>query len=299
MSRVFSFGGGVQSTAALVLAARGDIDFKDFLFANVGDESEHPETMRYLREVAMPYASAHGLTIHELHRVKKDGSIETLWGRMTREGGRSLPIPVYFKPGGMPGGRACTQHFKIQVVQRWIKAAGATPETPFAMGIGISTDEWHRAKPAKEPFQVNEYPLIDKMLTRQDCKKLIREAGLPVPPRSACFYCPFHSIATWRELYDNSPDLFQRAVDLEVRLNEGREERGKDPVYLTNKGLPLNKVVTGEHQGQLSMLVEEPDGGYSCGPFTCDGTGGGSFDPSDPFAGMITKGGPVTPRKSA
>lgn len=40
--RVFSFGGGVQSTAALVLAAQGEIDFTAFIFANVGADSEHP-----------------------------------------------------------------------------------------------------------------------------------------------------------------------------------------------------------------------------------------------------------------
>jgi hypothetical protein len=40
--RFFSYGGGVQSTAALVLAAQGKIDYPVFLFANVGDDSEHP-----------------------------------------------------------------------------------------------------------------------------------------------------------------------------------------------------------------------------------------------------------------
>ena len=42
--RVFSYGGGVQSTAALVLASQHKIDFKTFLFCNVGDDSENPAT---------------------------------------------------------------------------------------------------------------------------------------------------------------------------------------------------------------------------------------------------------------
>lgn len=41
---VFSYGGGVQSNAALVLAAQGKLDCKTFLFANVGDDSENPAT---------------------------------------------------------------------------------------------------------------------------------------------------------------------------------------------------------------------------------------------------------------
>lgn len=55
--RSFSFGGGWQSTAALVLAARGVIDFRTFLFANVGDDSENPETIEYVHQHAMPFAA--------------------------------------------------------------------------------------------------------------------------------------------------------------------------------------------------------------------------------------------------
>jgi hypothetical protein len=39
--RVVSYDGGVQSNALLVLAAQGRIDYRTFLFANVGDDSEH------------------------------------------------------------------------------------------------------------------------------------------------------------------------------------------------------------------------------------------------------------------
>src|SRR5690606_22143408 len=92
--RVVSFGGGVQSTALLVLAAQQRIDFRTFLFANVGDDSEHPATLKYVRDVAMPYAAEHGIELHKLHRVRRDGTRETLMGRLTRDGSRSVPIPV-------------------------------------------------------------------------------------------------------------------------------------------------------------------------------------------------------------
>jgi hypothetical protein len=80
--RFFSYGGGVQSTAALVLAARGEIDFPHFVMANVGDDSEHPATLAYVRDVAMPYAAGHGIDLHLLDRTKRDGTVETLWGRL-------------------------------------------------------------------------------------------------------------------------------------------------------------------------------------------------------------------------
>ena len=44
--KVISYGGGVQSTAMLVLANQGAIDSVDAaLFSNVGDDSEHPATL--------------------------------------------------------------------------------------------------------------------------------------------------------------------------------------------------------------------------------------------------------------
>lgn len=52
--RTISYGGGVQSTALLVLAATGRIDFTTFLMSNVGDDSEHPDTLTYVHDVAVP-----------------------------------------------------------------------------------------------------------------------------------------------------------------------------------------------------------------------------------------------------
>lgn len=82
--KTFSFGGGVQSMAALVLAAQGKIDYKVFVFSNVGDDSEHPATLRYLQEYAIPFARSHGLEIHVVDRRKRDGSVETLYQRLTK-----------------------------------------------------------------------------------------------------------------------------------------------------------------------------------------------------------------------
>lgn len=57
---VISYGGGVQSTAMLVLAAQGRLGYPvtHALFANVGDQAEHPRTLAYVRDVAAPFAAA-------------------------------------------------------------------------------------------------------------------------------------------------------------------------------------------------------------------------------------------------
>lgn len=241
--RSISFGGGVQSTALLVLAAQHRIDFPLFLMANVGDDSENPATLRYVDEYARPFAAEHGVDLQVLDRVKRDGTVETLMGRLTREGSRSLPIPVRMS-NGAPGTRSCTADFKIKVIAKELKRRGATPEDPATIGIGISVDEIHRANNRRtEPHEQIVYPLLDLGLRRIDCARVIREAGLPVPPKSSCYFCPFHRPETWHDQRRDEPELFEKSCQLEELLNKRRDELGKDHVYLTRFGRPLREAI--------------------------------------------------------
>ncbi len=268
--RVISYGGGVQSTALLVLAAQRVIPHRVFLFANVGADSEHPATLTYIRDHAAPYAAAHGIALHELHRVRRDGSTETLWGRLTKEGSRSLPIPVRMS-NGAPGTRSCTADFRIRVIGRWLKANGASDAVPAEVGIGISLDEIERVnKRRAQPYERPTYPLLDHAppLRRIDCARIIHAAGLPVPRKSACWFCPFHRPATWREMARDEPDLFARSCELEDLLNVRRTELGRDPVYLTRFGAPLAVAITAA-QDTLPGLETDPDGGGWCDNGAC------------------------------
>lgn len=278
--RVVSYGGGVQSTALLVLAAQGYIDHNVFLFANVGDDSEDPETLRYVREVAFDYAGQHGIQIEELHRIptrgRSKGEIETLYGRLMREDSRSLPIPVRMPDTGAPGTRSCTADYKIKVVGRWLREHGASADHPARVAIGISTDEWQRASDRKvEPYELVEYPLLRLEwkgragLSRLDCEAVIRSAGLPVPPKSSCYFCPFHRPAVFAEMARDRPDLFAKACHLEDTLNARRDALGKDHVYLTRFGKPLRLAVATAQDPLFHDAAWDEDEGYRCGD-VCD-----------------------------
>lgn len=258
MIRIFSFGGGVQSVACLVLAAQGRIEYRTFVFANVGDDTENPATVAYIRDVAMPYAFANGIQLITLEPKV------TLMEKLMRDD-RSIPIPVRMS-NGAPGNRSCTVDYKIKPIARFAKKAGAKPDAKAIIGIGISTDEIIRAKPNRIEYLQSEWPLIDLGLSRNDCKILIAKAGLPVPPKSACFFCPFQRLSQWQKLYDEQPQLFAKSVEVENFLIQKRIKIGKDALYLTQYGESLAKVVTGAHQGQTEI-----DFGLSCGPFLCEG----------------------------
>lgn len=251
--RVFSFGGGVQSTAALILAARGELDVDTFLFANVGDDSENPDTLRYVREIAIPYAQQHGVRIETLQKRRKDGSIETLYGKLTRPDSRTIGIPALLGTAGVPARRNCTTDFKVQRIASWCYQHGARKTTPATVMLGISLDEFQRMR-TDSGFSYTQlaYPLIERRISRADCHRLITEEGLPTPPKSSCWFCPFHSRSMWIDLSRRHPDLWQKAIALEEQLSararvihahrknyEGDRER----VYLSSVRKPLPMVV--------------------------------------------------------
>ena len=252
--RVFSFGGGVQSTAVLVLAAQGNVRYDHWVFSNVGEDSENPDTLTYIRDVARPFAERYGITIEEVRRP------ETLLSWTLRRE-KSIALPMYLTGGG-PGNRECTRHFKIRLIATWLRQRGASRDNPAVLGLGISTDEFQRARSDSGfPSQTLEYPLLDRRISRADCLRLIADAGLPQPPKSACWFCPFHRVSDWRRMKHDNQDLFEQAVTLEKTLGDRRETMGRDRVYLTDRGRSLDLVVAGD-QPTLDDALETCESGY-------------------------------------
>lgn len=252
----FSFGGGVQSMACLVLAVQGAIDCRLFLFANVGDDSEHPDTLAYVRDVAIPLAAANGIEFVTVAHKR------TLLQENMRDN-RSIRLPVYMS-NGAPGNRSCTSNFKIEIIAREIKRRGATKAAPWVCGLGISTDEAHRANyNSRIAWQTLEYPLLDLRISRANCVGIIERAGLPVPPKSACWFCPFQSNKRWHALRRNRPDLFDQAVALEARMNEKRQAIGRDVVHMHRSLIPLVDAIQDTGSTQLDLFEQDIcDSGY-------------------------------------
>jgi len=156
--------------------------------------------------------------------------------------------------------------FKIKVIGRWLKTHGATKTNPAVVGIGISLDEIQRVNNRRAmPYERPVYPLLDLTppLRRLDCETVIRAAGLPVPPKSACWFCPFRRPSTWAETRRDRPEVFARACNLEDLLNGRRRTLGKDPVFLTRFNRPLRDAI-GTAQQMLPGLDTDADSA------TCD-----------------------------
>ena len=69
--------------------------------------------------------------------------------------------------------------------------------------------------------------------------------GYPDPPRSACYYCPFHSDTEWRRLRDDDPEHFQKALDFDKIIRAAYIQHDKSTrmeVYLHSSCKPLGEV---------------------------------------------------------
>ena len=132
--------------------------------------------------------------------------------------------------------RQCTTVYKILPIRREIKeVTGARPPALTCVQyIGISTNEQRRAKPSRDRWIANSYPLIEAGRSRQDCLDFLdREyKGHPVR-RSACYFCPFHTTREWTDIAELYPELYEDAVDMERAM----AEHPRGPWYLKSDGM--------------------------------------------------------------
>lgn len=250
---IFSYGGGVQSNAVLVLAAQGKIAVDAFYFANVGNDSENPATLRYIEEYAKPFAHSAGIALVEVQATfnKKP---DTLLASLERQ--QSVTIPAFVEGGGRYG-RNCTSSFKIRVINKHLKRL--YPNAYIRVGIGFSTDEWTRARDtnwhdrftsekAKKPemygfWKQNYYPLLEMGISRNDCHRILVEAGLPVAPKSSCFFCPFHRRGEWITMKREEPEVFDEACRIDSLLAARHQRKQGKRTFIHPDRRPLRDAV--------------------------------------------------------
>lgn len=117
---------------------------------------------------------------------------------------------------------------------------------PLAISmIGISLDESSRVKDPLRPWINNLYPLIDKRITRKNCLAWMMAHGFPMPPRSACVFCPYHSNSEWLRLKTYEPLEFARAVRFEKAYQAAKAltvSKKHFKPFLHNSRIPLDLV---------------------------------------------------------
>jgi hypothetical protein len=123
-----------------------------------------------------------------------------------------------------------------------------------------------------EPWQVNRFPLIELGMRRGDVAVWLRDQGLPIPPRSACWFCPNRGNGHWRELRSGAPELFSRAVAIDIAIRPpshgitGERFLHQSGVPLAEADLRTTVQKRAEDEGQDALFGD--DEGAS--PYDCD-----------------------------
>lgn len=214
---IVAYGLGVDSTAALVEMYKRGIRPDAILFADTGDEKQ--ETYAYLPIIQ--------------EWLKKVGFPEVTVVRYVPQNFKNWP-PYYslgqncLTNGTLPslafGFKSCSLKWKVVPQNKWtdkwepaLDCWSAGGKVKKIIGYDASAKDMKRyahAKGMEDPKYDYWYPLIEWGMDREACKKTIRSVGLPVPPKSACIFCPATQPA---ELKEFKKQYLRMIVVLEAR----------------------------------------------------------------------------------
>ena len=266
---ILSLGAGVQSSTMALMADRGLLGKRPDC-AIFADTQREPQSVYDWLDWLEPQLS------FPVYRVSKgDLGADSLVVRRSKKSGRLYMkglIPAFIKkPEGKPVllGRKCTADYKVLPIQRKVRElTGVKCQgkgiIAARMWIGISTDEASRMKPSRVDYIENCWPLLDADMSREDCKDWMAKQRFPLPPRSACYFCPFHSDEEWSRIEQEEPDAFEGSVKYEREMQDAadRQEALVGIPYLHSTLIPLDQVNFGWKPGpaQLDMFGNECEG---------------------------------------
>lgn len=262
MPLVVSYGVGLDSTAMLVAMHQRGIRPDLILFADTGGEK--PETYAYLPVIQAWLAMVGFPPVTVVRYVPTRAPYHTLWGKcMFNE---TLPSLAF-------GKHSCSLVFKVEPQNRYVQAwqpaldAWARGELVVkAIGYDNGDQDCRRrakadravAKKAAEGHVDSKrytywYPLQEWGIAREECERVILSAGLPVPVKSACFFCPASKKTEIVWLRDTHPELYGMAVEMERGARNGKH--GLDTVAGLGRNFAWEEL-THVHAGDVVDTAE-------------------------------------------
>ncbi|MFF7899728.1 hypothetical protein ACFZCV_13125 [Streptomyces sp. NPDC007920] len=206
----------------------------------------------------------------------------------------SMPLYILNQDGkqGMTR-RQCTGEYKIKPIKKKVRELLGYPhpqripkDVYVEQWVGISTDEFHRAKDADVRYMKNVHPLIEMGWSRSDCIRYLTSRGVADTPKSSCLGCPFHGNAQWRHIRDTSPAEWQDVVAFDAAIRKGNARANAagnkllGQAFLHRSRMPLSEapidhVTAAERaalQGELADAEELEHGVVDgCSPWACRG----------------------------
>ncbi|MER6531649.1 hypothetical protein [Streptomyces sp. NPDC001508] len=276
----------------IALSAKGKLPPLDYaIFADTGWEPE--AVYRHLDRIEREIARPAGIPILRVSSGNIRNDALDPEHRFA-----SMPLYILNQDGkqGMTR-RQCTGEYKVKPIKKKVRQLLGYPyperipkDVFVEQWVGISTDEFHRAKDADVRYMKNAHPLIDLGWTRSDCVRYLTSFGLADTPKSACLGCPFHGNAQWRHIRDTSPEEWQDVVAFDAAIRQGNARANATGnkllghAFLHRSRMPLDQapidhVTAAEwaaRQQELddrTAVAEELENGVAdgCSPWACRG----------------------------
>lgn len=225
----FSCGAASAVATKLALAQYGD----RCVIVNAYIEEEHPDNRRFSADCEVWF----GRSILNLRDTKYDASA----------------IKVFETVGFIKSrrGAACTLRIKRGLLDSW-------KEPHDVMVLGYTAEEADRADDFRDrnPSREVLFPLIERGLTKDDCKAMAERAGLKLPAmyllgydNANCIGCVKGGLGYFRAVREDFPAQFERLAQAEEKV---AALHGENAYILRHRSGPL--------KGQRFPLRELPAG---------------------------------------
>lgn len=199
---VAGFSGGKDSTA-MVLAMQERGERLDALFTTpTGDEL--PELWAHWQDIAdrvgVPVVTPQAPTLAEVIESQKM----------------------------LPNHRArfCTRMIKIAPAVAWV-ARKTLEGFDVTMCVGLRADEEER-KGIIDARINTRFPLREYGMGLAGVHGFLRERGIKVPKRTDCARCPYQKLGEWWDLWKEHPEIYEDAVEDEIRHGHTYRSDGRD-----------------------------------------------------------------------
>jgi hypothetical protein len=251
--KIISLGLGIQSTAMYLMSSLGHIERADYaIFAD--PDAELPDTYNLWSKIKLWKQKNNGIPL-----IKKKKSLYNDIINAYKNNTRVAKIPAHTSSGGIML-RQCTGEYKIQIVIKEVRRLHKLKKhqrmKPTEMWLGISLDEIQRMKESQLYNVIYKYPLIDKRLTRSDCISFLEQNNFFNVKKSSCTFCPYHNNKAWKEIKQNYPKEWSKAVKLDKVIRNSKQFGIKDELFLHTSLKPLEKAYLQEDQEELFMCEE-------------------------------------------
>jgi len=274
MRNVLLYGGGTQSTGLLLMCLDGEIKYDLDLTVFADTVNEPIFVYTYIQKV-MDYVKEkydYDIMFVSGGDLKKDvfDGID--------EGKRFASLPLYTesderdKRGNMKAGiinRQCTNEYKIIPINKAVKPLLGINRKSIANNspiinrlFGMSLEELGRCKISTDWWAINKYPLVENRIYRHEVINWVNRnhTELKDPPRSSCYFCPFHSNEYWMLLKDKHPEIFELACEFDDKIRIQPKLNRK--AYLHRSLVPLREIDFTKivRSSMFTELIDECEG---------------------------------------